>query len=93
MTFSSADPISSGRPYPVLDVGGAAPSALAQFVGDAVFTIDRDGTPARVCGQGCEGAPGVLFWEKDIGDDGKDVRTWQISQSGDAFVAESRPRF
>jgi hypothetical protein len=93
MTFSSADPISSGRPYPVLEVGGAAPSDLAQFVGDARFTIDRDGTPAEVCGQGSANEPGVLFWEKAVDHDGKDVRTWQISRWGGAFVAESMPRF
>ena len=87
MTFSSADAVSSGRPYAVLDVSGAAPFELAQFMGEARFTIDRDGVPAIVCGQGCAGEPGVVFREKDVANDGKDVRTWQISQSGSAFVA------
>jgi hypothetical protein len=93
MTFLPADPVASGRPYPVLEVSGAAPAELAQFVGEAVFTIDRDGVPAVVCGQGCAGEPGVVFREKDVGHSGKDVRTWQISQSGSAFTAATLSRF
>jgi hypothetical protein len=93
MTFSTADPVSSGRPYPVLEVSGAEPSELAQFVGEAMFVIDRDGTPAKVCGHGSTSEPGVTFQEKDVAHDGKDVRTWQIRQAGTAFVAASMSRF
>ena len=93
MTFSSAEPVASGRPYPVLDVSGATPLELEQFVGDAVFTIDCDGTRAQVCGLGSANEPGVAFQEKDMAHDGKDVRIWQISQSGTAFIAASMSRF
>ena len=93
MTFVPAAPIASGRPYPVLDVGGATPSELAQFVGAAMFTIDRDGSPSRVCGEGSADEPGVLFREKDVDHSGKDVRTWMISESGGGFTAESVSRF
>jgi hypothetical protein len=93
MTFFSAEPVASGRPYPVVDVSGATPLELGQFVGDAVFTIDRDGTPAEVRGEGCANEPGVAFREKDMAHDGKDVRTWQISQSGAEFIAASMSRF
>jgi hypothetical protein len=93
MTFIPAEPVASGWPYPVLEVSGATPFELAQFVGEAVFVIDREGSRAQVCGQGCAREPGVEFREKDMTHDGRDVRTWQISQSGTAFIAATMPRF
>lgn len=93
MTFVPADPIVSGRPYSVLDVDDASPSNLDQFIGAAAFTIDRDGSPSKVCGEGAAGEAGVLFREKDVHNSGKDVRVWLISKSDRGFTAEPVPRF
>lgn len=94
MTFFTADPISSGRPYIVLTAAGEAPSTLDQFLGEAHFTIAKDGADSLVCGLGSLREGGVRFHEKDVEHDGKDVRVWQISQDGSgAFVAVTTPTF
>jgi hypothetical protein len=87
MTFTAADPIASGLPYDVVAVGGEPPARLDQFVGDSSFVIARNGRRSRVCGVGRPNEPGVHFQEKDVDHDGKDVRTWQISQGDTGFCA------
>jgi hypothetical protein len=94
MTFFAADPISSGRPYRVLAAGGQAPSTLDQFLGEASFTIAKDGAESLVSGLGSPHEAGVRFHEKNVAHDGKDVRVWQISQdSSGAFVATATAAF
>jgi hypothetical protein len=94
MTFSAADPVASGRPYNILDVSGAAPGTLEQFLGDASFTIAKDGAESLVCGRGSPQQDGVRFQEKDMEHDGKDVRVWQVAQQGDgAFTATASAAF
>lgn len=94
MTFTTPESLVSGRPYPVTAVGSAAPSALGDFAGETDFTVDRDGTPYRVRGVGVLRDPLVRVHEKDEDHDGKDVRVWEVRQTGDGgFVAETAARF
>lgn len=88
MTFAAADPVSSGRPYKIISVDGAEPSALEQFLGEVNFTIARGGEESEIRGLGSADADGVRFHEKDVAHTGKDVRTWQVSQAAAGeFVA------
>ncbi len=52
MTFAAADPVSSGRPYPVVKVGDRTPTSLADFVGHLAVVIDcgaRQQVADRLC--------------------------------------------
>jgi hypothetical protein len=93
MTFIGPDPITSGVPYDVTAVRGELPATLEQFVGELTFTIAKDGEESLVCGVGRASESGVRFQEKDMDHDGKDVRTWQISRSGDSFSASATALF
>lgn len=89
MSFSTPEPVASGRPYRVQHVAGRPPQALADFVGDAEFGIDDNGVTHRVSGVGAEQGDSVRFHQKDVDRDGKDVRVWRIRRSDDGgFVAE-----
>jgi hypothetical protein len=79
MTFAAADPVSSGRPYRILETAGGEPSALEQFLGETSFTISKGGGQSQICGQGTANEMGVRFQEKEV-KNGKDVRTWQLTQ-------------
>ena len=88
MTFVAPDPVSSGRPYQVAGSGAAAPSGLRRFIGEASFTIDKDGAESVVRGSGSADGSGVRFYEKDVDRSGKDVRTWHITEdSAGRFTA------
>jgi len=77
MTFSSRESVASGRPYLVVEVSGAHPVGLDDFVGDVWFVAVIDVQTYRIQGTGARDASGVRFWEKDAGT-GKDLRTWQV---------------
>ena len=80
MTFVAPDPVASGRPYSIVR-GAADPSNdLGRFVGEASFTIDRDGVETMVRGTGALDETGVRFYEKDLEHSGKDVRAWHITE-------------
>lgn len=89
MTFAAADPVPSGKPFPVLHVAGRRPGDLGDFVGDDVhLTIDCSGTQTLVAGCGAALTGAVRFHEKDASS-GKDVRLWRIIESAAGkFVAE-----
>ena len=89
MTFSSRASVASGRPYLVVEVSGAHPADIADFVGDISFVAVIDTQTYRIEGTGARNAAGVRFFEKD-GATGKDLRTWQvISTIAGDFEAEA----
>ena len=90
MTFSSPDSVASGKPYMVVDVAGAAPMSLDQFMGESEFSIERSGTPSRIKGVGMALDDSIRFFEKDLDNSGKDVRVWLVRQDADGrFTAET----
>ena len=94
MSFTVDEPVISGECYTVVEVGGHRPEALADFAGDSVMTLLRNGQTRRVVGAGTETAGSVRFHQKDPGPDGKDVRVWTITvRGGDLFLAEPVPTF
>lgn len=83
------EPVISGVPYPVTDVGGSPARELADFVGTVQITIDRNGSPYLINGEGRERGDSVRVHEKN-GPGGKDVRVWRVSRAPEAgFVAET----
>jgi len=89
MTFAAADPVSSGRPYPVVKVGDRTPTSLADFVGHLAVVIDCGARQQVITGVGDRRGEFVRFHEKDMATE-KDVRVWQIgsaTQSG--FAAQA----
>ena len=94
MSFTVDEPVISGECYTVVEVGGHRPEALADFAGDSVMTLLRNGQTRQVVGAGTETAGSVRFHQKDPGPDGKDVRVWTITvRGGDLFLAEPVPTF
>jgi hypothetical protein len=89
MTFAAGDPVSSGRPYPVVKVGDRTPTSLADFVGHLAVVIDCGGRQQIITGIGDRRGEFVRFYEKDTATE-KDVRVWQIgSAAGSGFAAEA----
>jgi hypothetical protein len=81
MMFAAPDPVASGRQFEVVAVHGRTPHVLADFVGDAVFTLHWENQDRLVAGSGRpEGPDTVRFTEKDVAHGGKDVRVWSIGQ-------------
>jgi hypothetical protein len=80
MTFIAPDPVASGRPYKIVGSAVGAPNDLNGFVGEASFTIDKDGTESVIRGSGTAQGTGVRFLEKDAENSGKDVRAWYITK-------------
>lgn len=93
MIFTVDEPVISGECYTVLDVDGHRPAVLADFAGDTVMTLLKNGQTRRVLGAGTETSGSVRFHEKEAGPDGKDVRVWLITVRGDLFLAEPVPMF
>ncbi len=89
MTFAAGDPVSSGRPYPVVKVGDRTPTSLADFVGHLAVVIDCGARQKAITGIGARRGEFVRFHEKDTAT-GKDVRVWQIgSASPSGFTAQA----
>ena len=80
MTFIAPDPVASGRPYKIVSNAVGARKDLNGFIGEASFTIDKDGTESVIRGSGAADRTGVRFLEKDAEHSGKDVRAWHITQ-------------
>lgn len=81
MTFTAADPIPSGVPFPV----GSAAGALDDFVGDTTFSVHAFGDEHEVHGVGASDGDTVRVHEKGLS--GKDVRCWHVTAADDGFVA------
>ncbi len=62
---------------------------MTAFGGAAEFSIDWHGSQPRVAGTGVPGSANVIrFLEQDLGHDGHQARTWNISTlPGGGFVA------
>jgi hypothetical protein len=80
MTFVAPDPVSSGRPHKIVESAVGAANDLDEFVGEASFTIDKDGPESVIRGSGTADGTGVRFLEKDAAHSGKDVRAWHITK-------------
>ena len=89
MHTTPPEPVISGVPYPVTDVGGNPATGLTDFVGTVEFQIDKNGSPYKIDGEGRERDGGVRVHEKS-GKGGKDVRVWQVRSVPDGgFSAET----
>ena len=83
----------SGIPFRVLSVSGRTPTGLVDFVDAKAFTIDMDGSPYSVAGDGRVDDDKVRFHEKDV-NNGKDVRVWTLCCLEDgSFCAEQATAF
>ena len=90
MTFQTPDPLASGKPYPVVDVEGAAPRSLGQFAGETEFGIEHGGAVSWIKGFGTGQRGGIRFHEKDVDHSGKDVRVWVVREdSAGRITAET----
>jgi hypothetical protein len=93
MDSATPDPVDCGRPYGVVLAKGAEVATLGQFVGETMFTIDKDGVESQISGEGVARDGGVRFHEKDALH-GKDVRVWQIRrETSGGFSAASTSAF
>jgi hypothetical protein len=90
MTSNCHDPIISGIAYHISDVAGRSPSDIADFVVNTEMWVETDGNQHHIFGVGAYSSDGVRFYEKDLQNEGKDVRVWSISPSpdGEGFTAE-----
>lgn len=89
MTYTTPEPVISGVPYPVTDVGGNPAAELTDFVGTVEFQIDKNGSPYVIIGEGRERDDAVRVHEKN-GRGGKDVRVWRVYRGpDDSFLAET----
>ena len=88
MTYSVPEPVISGVPYPVTEVGGAPATDLDAFVGPVEILIDKNGSPYVINGEGLLRDDVARVHEKN-GKGGKDLRVWRIYQADDGFVAET----
>jgi len=92
MSFSTPTTVPSGMSVPVLAVEGRIPSSLADFVGETSFLVDLD-PPHLVHGAGSLEDEVVSFHEKDLDNNGKDIRVWEVRIEGSRFTAQHAARF
>lgn len=89
MTATTPQPVVSGLPYTVLDVDGREPSTLADFAGEAIFTLAGKTGRHVIVGEGQSLDQEVRFHEK-AGVGGKDVRVWIVrAVEGGGFTASA----
>lgn len=87
MSFTTPHAVPSGAAKPVLEVQGHPPTDLSDFEGDVAFVVGED-LRYLVRGSGRMAGDVVRFHEKDVQNNGKDVRVWQIRKEQAGFVAE-----
>lgn len=87
MSFGTPQPVPSGTVQRVLQVQGRPPTSLQDFDGDVSFLVGED---LHYLVQGCGRVNGasVRFHEKDVANNGKDIRVWQVRPEAAGFVAE-----
>ena len=94
MTFATPAMVVSGKSYVVLLVADRSPSTLDEFVNADEFTLDMEGTPYRVQGCGRLLDNDVRYHEKDIANNGKDIRVWRVThREGGDFLADHAASF
>ena len=89
MSFTTPQPVISGKPYHVRSVRDRVPDALDDFLGQTTFVLDMDGQDYVVQGPGIDADPGVRVYEKCDEGFGKDIRAWLVCpvSDGDGFTA------
>ncbi len=93
MSFTTPESVPSGMALRVLEVQGHQPESLADFVGEDVGFVLDDEPHHLIRGSGRITEDVVRFHEKDMANNGKDIRVWQVSSDGSEFVAEQTPTF
>ena len=89
MTSDCHDPIISGLAYRITAVADRSPADIADFAGNTDLLVETDADKHHIFGVGTYSTDGVRFYEKDLQNEGKDVRTWSIRPAGDgSFTAE-----
>jgi len=89
MTSGCHDPIISGFAYRITSVAGRSPADIADFVGNTDLLVETDVDQHHIFGVGAYSSDGVRFYEKDLQNEGKDVRAWSIQPADDGtFTAE-----
>ena len=86
MSFTTPGSVPSGTAMPVSEVEGRAPASLEDFAGDVSFSLGLE-PPYLVEGCGRLDGSAVRFHEKDVQNNGKDIRVWEVRMDGDRFVA------
>ena len=87
MSFNTPVSVASGVAREVLEVDGHRPALLSDFDGETTFVLGNGSQyVVRGLGRVIEGA--VRFHEKDMDNDGKDIRVWEVRTEGVRFVAE-----
>lgn len=92
MSFSAPQAVPSGTELRVLEVQGHPPTSLVDFDGDIDFVVGED-LHYLVRGSGSVTGEVVRFYEKDVENNGKDIRVWQVRQGEATFVAEHLAQF
>ena len=89
MAYSAPEPVISGVPYPVTEVGGATARDLDDFVGTVEIVIDKHGEPYLINGEGRVRDDAVRVHEMN-GPGGKDLRVWRVYRGpAEEFLAET----
>ena len=92
MSFSTPMTVPSGMSLPVLAVEGRTPQTQQDFAGEVSFLLDLE-PPHLVHGCGVVDGSTVRFYEKDVVNNGKDIRVWTVRLRGSRFVAEHAAQF
>ena len=94
MSFATPSAVISGKSYPVLLVGDRSPSSLDEIAAADDFTVDMEGTSYRVQGCGRLVDNEARYHEKDVDNNGKDIRVWRVIRHDDGtFLASHAASF
>jgi hypothetical protein len=94
MSFATPSPVISGKSYAVLLVEDRNPSSLDEIAAADDFTVDMEGTSYRVQGSGRLVDNEARYHEKDVDNNGKDIRVWRVIQHDDGtFLASHAASF
>jgi hypothetical protein len=94
MSFATPSMVISGKSYLVLLVEDRSPTSLEEIAAANAFTVDMDGTPYLVQGSGQLMDNAARYHEKDVDNNGKDVRVWRVIRDEDGtFLASHAASF
>ena len=93
MTRSTSETVISGVPYRVTEVNGRSAGEAVEpdeLVGTTTFVVEGQTGRHTITGEGATLTDGVHVYEKDLSNDGKDVRVWRVYHApGTGLVAET----
>ncbi len=92
MSFSTPESVPSGIAMPISEVEGRPPASLEDFHGDVSFLLGME-PPHLVEGCGRLDGSVVRFHEKDVQNNGKDIRVWEVRPDGNRFVAQQAAQY